>query len=130
MTGSIFLAFALLAQQTAPAPKVVECQLSVHPVDATGNVGNTPIILPTQVSSVIASTDPVTGMKLWDVKLTPEGAASNLAYTQSHVGGKIAIFCGTRRVQEATIQGASSNEFEVSAPNQSSKRTREKPRAT
>lgn len=94
----------------------------MYPVSAHGRIGSAAILSPSEVSSITIATDPVTGLKLWHVRLNPKGAASNLAYTQAHIGGKIAIFCGDRKVQQATIQGASAGEFEVSAPNSSFKR--------
>jgi preprotein translocase subunit SecD len=124
MIALVFLALVWFSpQQSVASPAVVECKLSMYPVDAHGRVGSAAILSPSEISSISVATDSFTGLKLWHVSLTPKGAASNLAYTQSHIGGKIAIFCGAQQVQQATIQGASSNEFEVSAPNSSSKWT-------
>lgn len=103
---------------------MVECKLSMYPVDPHGDAGSAAIVAPGEVSSITVATDPVTGVKLWHVSLTAKGAASNFAYTRSHIGDEVAIFCGDRKVQQATIQAASSKEFVVSAPKNWSERAR------
>ena len=116
MLRLIFVFLALAPFQALSAPSA-NCQLFVYPVDAHGQVGNKPVISPEQVSSVTSDgIDSRTGLKLRRVVLTAEGAMVNAAYTKSHLGEKVAIFCGAHEIVRPTIAGESSNQFVVSGP--------------
>ena len=117
MLRLLFALLALAPSQALPAPSSTGCKLFMYPVDSHGQVGKEAVISPGLVSSVANDgTDSRTGMNLRRVVLTPEGAAINAAYTKTHLGEKIAIFCGTQEIVRATIAGESSNEFVVSGP--------------
>ena len=113
---SLVLFLSLLA--TLP-PSQVEtpastCKLFVFPVNENGQVSESPILSPSQISSLdFQAADAPPGFKRWRVKLTAEGASANEAYSKSHIGEKIAIFCGGKEVSRPTIAGQSSGTFVV-----------------
>jgi hypothetical protein len=89
----------------------------MYPVDSHEQVGSEPVVFPELVSSITDDgTDSRTGMKLRRVVLTSWGAAIHAAYTKTHLGERVAIFCGTQELVRPIIAGESTNEFVVSGP--------------
>jgi preprotein translocase subunit SecD len=96
------------------------CELFVYPVEVSGAVGKSPIITPSHIASLdLQATDPDRGTKRCSFTLTEEGASRNEAYSKSHLGQKIAIFCGSVEMARPTIAGPSSERFVVDFPSQS-----------
>jgi preprotein translocase subunit SecD len=105
------LATVQLSQVETPA---ATCKLFLYPVNENGQVGETPIITPSQISSLdFQGADAMPGFKRWRVTLTTEGASANEAYSKAHIGEKIAIFCGSKEVSRPTIAGQSSGTFVI-----------------
>src|SRR3954451_9564894 len=105
------LAAAQPSQADAPA---ADCKLFLYSVSENGQVGERPIITPSQVSSIdFQAADAMPGSRRWRVTLTAEGASANEAYSKAHIGEKIAIFCGTKEASRPTIQGQSSGTFVI-----------------
>jgi len=95
------LLFSILAAAQPPQvdTPAADCKFFLYPVGENGVIGKTPIIAPNQVSSLdFHAADAMPGFKRWRITLTPEGAAVNEAYSKSHLGEKIAIFCDTKEV--------------------------------
>jgi len=118
------IALSILLTVAAQASQVdtpsTTCKFFLYSVDENGKVGESPIITPNQVSSLdFQATDAMPGFKRWRITLTPEGASANAAYSKAHLGEKIAIFCDTKEVTRATIQGQSSGTFVVDFPDKS-----------
>ncbi len=100
-----------------PRPaKPVSCQLAIYPIDAAGKIIKTPIVSPEQVSKITPSVDANSHRMVWIVTLTADGVERNFAYSQTHVGEKIAFFCGTQCVQSAIIREPIPDEFMMENP--------------
>jgi len=105
------LATAQLSQVDTPS---TDCKFFLYPVSESGQVGGKPIVTPNQVSSLdFQAADAFPGSRRWRITLTAEGASANEAYSKTHIGEKVAIFCGSKEVSRPTIQGQSSGTFVI-----------------
>jgi len=114
MSSFLLLSLLATAQPSQVETPAATCKFFLYPVGENGRVGDFPIITPNQVSSQdFQATDAMPGFKRWRITLTPAGASANEAYSKEHLGGKIAVFCGSKEVTRATIAGQSSDTFVI-----------------
>ncbi|HEX6560136.1 MAG TPA: hypothetical protein VF021_11755, partial [Longimicrobiales bacterium] len=69
-----------------------------------------------QVASLqYAGVDQFTGMAIWRIVLTSSGATVNARYTESHLGKRLAVRCGSVPVGQFAIQSPSFDSFIISS---------------
>ena len=107
---ALLLSFCSACHAAPPLP----CSVSVYAVEADGTLADSPLLASTHVASVVdEGLDRFSGKRALRVGLTPQGTEINRAYSQAHVGDKLAIFCGGQEVSRPVIVAPSQDEFIV-----------------
>jgi preprotein translocase subunit SecD len=110
------LAVALLAAGSPPSDRLPSCKVSVYAIDHKGQRSKQPFLASSDFSSVTDAGPGIGGNQSWRFVLTAKGKAINAGYSKSHLGEKVAIYCGAREILRPTIAGPSSGEFVIESP--------------
>lgn len=121
MKRLFFVAVISVLSWPAWAAGLPDCDLSIHRVGDDGAIvgagTSSAVIGPQYVAKIEAKgKDPVTGDTLWQVTLTPEGAALNRQLTKNSIGKYLAIFCDGKLLVKPRVMEAVGGKFFISVP--------------
>lgn len=100
------------------------CHFSAREVSADGEIAIRPFIRPEHVVSIEPAKKLYTGNIAMLIKLNDSGQKRMLSYTKDNVGGRIAIYCGDKKIDEPTIAAPFSNDFRIDLPDKTNQSQR------